>query len=520
MDIYKVIEQGKQLTALGSYTEALEKFTAVLAVEPRNRLALFELGKVHYMLHQYDAAADVFMHLLQDGPNETVLSLLGKVFTENGKINEAIALYESARNQGLAGAELLRELGDLYKRRGTFEQAEIMYEKALEKDPLNTEVLFELVQLLNFSGKYESTIQAMNKYGNPAASGDKFSRNRLVNELEIAEKKTILDSKPRIMLVTLTSRCNLRCVMCGKGSIIWDISEKHKQEIITALPYLELITWQGGEVFLYPGFADMLDAARMHRHLHQIIITNGLLIDSAWAQKLIEQNQLDLTISIDSIERDRYEKLRPGSHYDTLINNVKHLTALREKTASTMFLTLRFTVMKENYTEMEDLVEFARELKFNAIILYPIDEQGGDIAVENVFVSHDPVVETAIQRAREAVHKKSALYGIRLMDWMPHPSSDTANITVNNGLPPPDKKLPLCFRPWKQIAMKVSGSMFPECLCTEPLGTIFKNSFEEVWNSENMQKYRKKMIADDYGWCCNPCITGDIPPDHLKFVCE
>lgn len=45
----------------------------------------------------------------------------------------------------------------------------------------------------------------------------------------------------------------------------------------------------------------------------------------------------------------------------------------------------------------------------------------------------------------------------------------------------------------------------------KPIGDIFKNSLEEIWNNEEMQLYRKKLLDNDYLDLCNSsCILGFI----------
>ena len=86
-----------------------------------------------------------------------------------------------------------------------------------------------------------------------------FLENRKLNQLEIEQKKTILRSKVTSMVVTLTTRCNLSCIMCEEIKIPWDIPERTIKEIIALFPYLEQIIWQGGEVLILDNFKDFME---------------------------------------------------------------------------------------------------------------------------------------------------------------------------------------------------------------------------------------------------------------------
>jgi hypothetical protein len=67
--------------------------------------------------------------------------------------------------------------------------------------------------------------------------------------------------------------------------------------------------------------------------------------------------------------------------------------------------------------------------------------------------------------------------------------------------------------------MNVKGKIFPECLCSEPIGDAFVDSLLDVWNNEKMQAYRNGLGQYEYTSWCNPdCVSGVIPPEHLKFT--
>jgi len=73
--------------------------------------------------------------------------------------------------------------------------------------------------------------------------------------------------------------------MCGRGDSIWEIPQDVAKQIVSWFPFLELITWQGGEVFLVDNFTKLFEKTFGFKHLNQIIITNALLITEEWAKK-------------------------------------------------------------------------------------------------------------------------------------------------------------------------------------------------------------------------------------------
>jgi len=86
---------------------------------------------------------------------------------------------------------------------------------------------------------------------------DAFNANKILNEKEIQQEKTILESFARHLIVTLSSRCNLSCIMCEVRRTRMGYSPKVIQETFELLPYSESVIWQGGEPFLLEYFAGL-----------------------------------------------------------------------------------------------------------------------------------------------------------------------------------------------------------------------------------------------------------------------
>lgn len=233
------------------------------------------------------------------------------------------------------------------------------------------------------------------------------------------------------------------------------------------------------------------------------------------------RNNVGLTISIDSVDKKTYEYIRRGASFEKLTRNLKMINQTRRKHSSNMTTTLRCTIMKANYKELERFIEFARRYEFNVVQMAPISSDGYD--PENIFTNKDRDILHYIVETKPKIRELAAQYRIKLLDWVPawdEPNElegkiEEAPVVAKLGL----IKKPVCFRPWKQIAMNVRGKIFPECLCNEPIGDAFQDSLTDVWNNEKMQTYRSQLARHEYTRWCNPdCISGTIPAEHLKFT--
>ncbi|MBU1125640.1 MAG: hypothetical protein KKC84_06420, partial [Candidatus Omnitrophica bacterium] len=134
-----------------------------------------------------------------------------------------------------------------------------MYKKYLSWDIYKVASLDELLicksvrraKLDRERGKHEWAKNKLRKCLH-AVSIDKnpYLYNMILNELEITDKKIVLESKPRQLGVNLTHNCNIRCRMCFYPQTPWDIPPQIAQEIKVLLPSLQRVFWQGGEPFV------------------------------------------------------------------------------------------------------------------------------------------------------------------------------------------------------------------------------------------------------------------------------
>jgi MoaA/NifB/PqqE/SkfB family radical SAM enzyme len=476
-------------------------------------------------------------------PNDNnVLDILSKSYKETGRIEEFINLLEKSLNE--TNIEFCLELANEYYLEKNYETASKFYGKYLTSKKNEISVAARLAQIYNFVGKKAAAAELSKEYlNNEDVKNDRFLSNLFLNEFEIAMEKTILKSQPRIMLVSLTNRCNLKCPMCAtrEEANCWDIPEKFKKYIIKNLPNLELITWQGGEVFLYKGFEELFLEAAKNKYLKQIIITNGLLLSEHWINLLIKASYLDLTISVDSIEKDTYEKMRLGAKFEVLLNNLMNLKSARQQYKPNITLTMRITVSDENVYSLKKMMDFAKEYQFDIVILSPLDIEQHSFTKYNYFNKTKEELE-ALQNLKNEVLAKAENNNIKVIDLLPDitPILDSFNVKCdnntadNNNCDKTDScnaeeikecvkeyvKIPFCLRPWRQLATTVHGKIRPECLCLKNVDFVYQcENFDDIWNGESMQEYRRKLINLDNSWCCKECINNTVSDEHKKFVC-
>jgi len=328
-----------------------------------------------------------------------------------------------------------------------------------------------------------------------------FNSNKELNALETREKKIIMESKPVKLMAILTRRCNLRCIMCPRVrdeefNLPFDLTKK----LYTFFPYLEWVSWQGGEVFLVDYFKELFLETAKYPHIKQHIMTNGLLINREWA-KIFSQSNVDLLYSIDGVTKDIYEFIRHGAKFEDLIKRLELINEFRGKYGSTNRMDINAIVMRCNYKTLSLFPDFCRKYNFTSLNLNflchsTLPEQ--DILINPDFNALSYLKEIIPQirnRCREYNIGFKCLFEFRLESlWQNHSDS---NFTTGSCLVKEHENSTsdYCIYPWTMAVIEPNGKVKPSCECELSIGDLKENTLEEIWNGRNMQLYRS-MISN------------------------
>ena len=365
-------------------------------------------------------------------------------------------------------------------------------------------------------------------------------RNILLNEYEIADKKVILKSIPRQLTVLLTSKCNLRCIMCNpynKEKKYYELSNENCKELLRIIPYLDRLILQGGEVLLYRNFYKIIKKAHENNVCVEIV-TNGLLLDKSLITILINMNSV-FTISIDGFNKEIYEKIRVGGKFEKLVSNLELLKSLKKGNNNRMMLRLQMVVMKSNYKQINMALNFAKKYCFDELSLIPI-RSGIALFEECIFdIRYDKKAMEYLSLNKDTFEKKAKKLNIKLINNLPN-IKDSDYIVKNKIEHTPILKFDnmktkkiyksskiennsiFCLLPWK-TAYYNGVCMLPTCFCPgQESDFIYDNCNKSIlkeWNRGTILIYRKKIIEQKNNLICNKlCLNNNILSNERKMV--
>lgn len=517
------IELGKRYHRQRQYNLALGELKKAMAINPHNALTHFEMGNVLVKIKDDFQAEREYKKSLTLNPDFFDASLeLGKIYRRQGRVNLALDEFKKVLKSAPSNWDAHYELGRIYKEWGDYTHATEEMKKAAKIKPDNEQIHFELGKIYRDMGLSDPAILEFKKVlsiGNN--DNDPFIKNKVLNEIEITEKRLVLQSKVRAILAMVINRCNVRCIMCKIWKSSWQASAKTLKELVQLFPYIEDMVWEGGEVFLMKEFSQILEETGQYPHMKQVIFTNGLLLNEKIIEKLIHiRGNVDIVFSIDAVTKDTYEYIRQGGKFERLIKNLTLFNEIKKRQHCNINIYFNAVIMRSNYHQIERFIDFAKEYGFNAMTLTPIR---GDYGAENIFENHDIEALEYIKKVMPRITSKAYEYGIRLHNWIPgtqgegcHPQIQSeaytnlsANTTtsLNN-----DYKKIICYAPWQRLVIDSEGQVRPFVFCLNKwIGNTGRSSLQDIWNCEAMQEYRKRLINHDYRDLCQPeCISGQV----------
>jgi tetratricopeptide (TPR) repeat protein len=132
VDPQQLIREGIALFDAGRYDEAIAKYKAALAVDPKNSTAAYELGMTYGQKGDFPACGATLEPLgAVAGPNQlAALIMLGNCLDSGGQRKKAIETYQKALKVAPDDPRVEYELGIVYMAEGRFDEAR----ETLKKD--------------------------------------------------------------------------------------------------------------------------------------------------------------------------------------------------------------------------------------------------------------------------------------------------------------------------------------------------------------------------------------------------
>ncbi len=315
----------------------------------------------------------------------------------------------------------------------------------------------------------------------------------------LQKSKSLKIAFPSTIMLEVTNLCNLKCITCPREYLFGEQMdkgymnfEKLKKIIDDAYPYIDSIGLTGlGETFLYK---DIVNAVNYIKSKSKGIIIscsiNAQLKNSVdIASQLV--NKIDtIQISMDGIGKV-YDKVRLRGDFNFFEESLRRIVNLTMNSDTDVMLNV--VLVKENYHQMSDMLEFAQNLKIKYINMIPINLVGitdEDISYYQFFFT--PEFQKELIAAKQTATKYKEL-----------------EFTYSELIK--DSGFNTCKYPWNYFYISWDG-LLPPC-CAKPfpkeltLGNVFEDGLRKSLNSKEFQDFRKLWYKNETPDFCKKCVV-------------
>lgn len=199
--------------------------------------------------------------------------------------------------------------------------------------------------------------------------------------------------------ISVTSRCNMRCVYCmredhGKETV--PAEELRFQEICRIVGFLAAsgvskIRFTGGEPLLREDIVDLVRYAKTVEGIEKVVLTtNGALLDR-YLDKLVDADLDGINISLDTFDRERYRDITRRDLLSKVQANFESLLGY----ADTLKVKVNVLLLRGiNSTELGNFAELTRQCSVTVrfMELMPFDDY--QIWRTGKFMGADKIFET------------------------------------------------------------------------------------------------------------------------------
>lgn len=209
--------------------------------------------------------------------------------------------------------------------------------------------------------------------------------------------------------IEVTSRCNLRCVMCPVTVLAdrWpalEMSWETFQRIARAFEKTRWVHLQGwGEPLLHSRLFDMIALAK-GAGCQASFTTNGVLLTRRASEQLLDLGLDLLAVSIAGATSGTHEAIRVGSNFRGVLDNVRRFVALRTQRGSrTPRVEILFLMTRTNLSELPRVVELAANLGVDELAATNLDyaiTPGLDALRASAPSPATPAFQEVLERAR------------------------------------------------------------------------------------------------------------------------
>lgn len=319
-----------------------------------------------------------------------------------------------------------------------------------------------------------------------------------------------MNNRLKEVILSITSRCNLRCAMCQipEKSCKPELSTQQCKGLIRDAARLcpESIVFSGGEPLLRPDIFELISFVHELK-INTCLTSNGTLIDEAVAERLAASGIGVVNISLEG-PRVVHDVLRGQGSFMQALKALENLSAKKIET------TIATIVCGQNYESLPDVMDLARHCGVSSVKFQPFS----DIFLidkdkrRDFFIPGSLIAD--VQASLERVMELAKAYRIETnpKEYLLDMASYLCDLK-------PAHKEHSCRALWTSCPISAEGDVFLCWVLSEkPLGNIAQNSLLDIWNSVEHNQRRQDVLKAGCKGCLMSCYDRNFVPRGYKVL--
>lgn len=316
---------------------------------------------------------------------------------------------------------------------------------------------------------------------------------------------------PREIEIEVTTRCHLKCTICEHTYWEKDKSNRNMtfEQFKHVLDQFPRLKWCGltgiGTGFLNRDYLEMLRYAKS-RNIFVEFFDSFHLMDEGIIREVVGMGIDKIWVSIEAATRETYEKIRVGSDWDKVLQNIRTLFRVKkEKKTPFPEVWFHFIINRYNLGEMEAYVDRVKDLagdtRRNPVVIYWTNLLAFK-EVEHLMVTVPPD------------QKKRVIQKCRSCGIFP---IFNENVTRN-------KPVSHCTK-WTEPFVLVSGHCQSCCAVNEvndrdfqeehAFGNLFDMDYSEIFDSEKFRRFKALLRQNKVPIACKNCRLYAFEEDQI-----
>lgn len=310
-----------------------------------------------------------------------------------------------------------------------------------------------------------------------------------------------VDPWPIALQVEMTSRCNLKCVMCPltTGNTLSSHSAGHMSDDLWH-KVIE-VGRRTGKVIV-AGFGEPLLNRDWFHYLRILedaaipfsLVTNATLITPECAAQFASLNHLiHINISLDSADPDLYREIRGGKVDKAL----KGIRALMATGIDEHRVTISSVLMEHNLASLRDVPPLLAGMGIHHYILQGLVDLNANAACHRLRL--DPLIEADVEAIREAGRQSGVVCEFVLPERLGLEVTGEARDRVRffDSAPSEEHPTKRCLLPWELPYVDKDGRVYPCCYASSSpsavAGDLTQSSFGDIWHGPRLTLFREAL---------------------------